>query len=223
MRRKADEGAIFSDSGLFLIFSVETIAVFDLNQTLYSKPSKDEFFKFVCFKKPHTLWNSLQIAWWYFLKNRGLIGETRFKENFFNYLDGIHPDKVAEYARDFWRMEFPKHFNADVLAEVERLKREGIKCCICSGAMAVYMNPLKEFLPMDRYISTKTVYKGGTYKIVGESCDDTYKLVLIREVYGDDVRILEAYSDQAEPMLDAAEKPFMVENGKIRPYVKKES
>lgn len=199
---------------------METIAVFDLNQTLYSKPSKDEFFKFVCFRKSHKLWNAIQISWWYFLKRRGLINETTFKENFFNYLDGIHPDKVAEYARDFWQMEFPKHFNADVLAEVERLKSEGVKCVICSGAMAVYMNPLKEFLPMDRYISTKTVYKGGTYKIVGKACNDTHKLTMLREVYGDDVRIVEAYSDEPEPMLDVAEKAFMVEDGVIRPHVK---
>lgn len=200
---------------------METIAVFDLNQTLYSRPSKDEFFKFVCFKKPHKRWVAVQIAWWYFLKGRGIIGDTRFKENFFNYLDGIHPDKVAEYARDFWRMEYPKHFNADVLAQVERLKSEGVKCVICSGAMAVYMNPLKEFLPMDRYISTKTVYKGGTYKIVGESCDEENKLAMIREVYGDDVRIVEAYSDEEEPMLDVAEKAFLVKDGVISPYQKK--
>lgn len=199
---------------------METIAVFDLNETLYSKPSKDEFFKFVCFRKSHKIWNAIQIFWWYFLKNNGLISETTFKENFFNYLDGIHPDKVAEYARDFWRMEFPKHFNASVLAEVERLKSYGIKCCICSGAMAVYMNPLKEFLPMDRYISTKTVYKGGTYKIVGRSCDDEHKLTMIREVYGNDVRILEAYSDQAEPIMNEAEQAFLVKNGNIVPYRK---
>ena len=199
---------------------METIAVFDLNQTLYSKPSKDEFFKFVCFKKPHKLWNAVQIAWWYFLKGHGFIGDTKFKENFFNYLDGIHPDKVAEYARDFWRMEYPKHFNADVLTQVERLKGEGVKCVICSGAMAVYMNSLKEFLPMDRYISTKTVWRKGKYHIVGESCDDAEKLNMIREVYGDDVRIVEAYSDEPEPLLDAAEKGFMVEDGVIRPYQK---
>ena len=43
---------------------------------------------------------------------------------------------------------------------------------------------------------------------------------MIREVYGDDVRILEAYSDEPEPILDVAEKAFMVDDGKIRPYKK---
>jgi phosphoserine phosphatase len=199
---------------------METIAVFDLNETLYSKASKDEFFKFICFKKPHKLSNAVQIFWWYFLKNNGLASETQFKENFFNYLDGIHPDKVAEYARDFWSIEYPKHFNQAVLDQVTRLQAEGIKCCICSGAMSVYMSPLREFLPMDRYIATKTVYKGGTYKIVGESCNDVHKLTMLREVYGPDVRILEAYSDQDEPMLQVAERAFMVKDGVITPFVK---
>lgn len=73
---------------------------------------------------------------------------------------------------------------------------------------------------MDKYISTKTVYKNGTYKVVGESCDDAYKLVMIREVFGADVRIVEAYSDEEEPMMDVAEKAFLVKDGKIQPYRK---
>lgn len=196
---------------------MEKIAVFDLNQTLYLKSSKDEFFKYICFRETRKLADAAQILWWYFLKKIKALSDTQFKENFFNYLDGIHPDKVQEYAREFWMLEYPKHFNKDVLAQVERLQAEGIKCCIASGALAVYMRPLSEFLPMDRYIASKTVYKGGTYKIVGKSCDGAHKLTMIQEVYGEDVQILEAYSDEAEPVLDAAEKAFLVTDGVIQP------
>ncbi len=199
---------------------MESVAVFDLNETLYSKPSKDEFFKYICFRRNHKLAHAAQIFWWYFLKKLSVLTDTQFKENFFNYLDGLHPDTVQEYAREFWSVEYPKHFNPAVLREVKRLQDSGVKCCICSGALAVYMAPLKEFLPMDCYIASKTVYKGGTYKIVGKSCDGAHKLTMLREAYGADVRIVEAYSDQAEPMLDAAERAFLVKDGIPEPYRK---
>lgn len=201
-------------------FFMKKIAVFDLNQTLYLKSSKDEFFKYICFRKTRKLADAAQMLWWYFLKKMKALSDTQFKENFFNYLDSIHPDKVQEYAHEFWSIEFPKHFNGDVLAQVARLQAEGVKCCIASGALAVYMRPLAKFLPMDSYIASKTVYKGGTYKIVGKSCDGAHKLTMVKEVYGDDVQIIEAYSDEAEPVLDAAEKAFQVVDGMIRPYHK---
>jgi phosphoserine phosphatase len=201
---------------------MESVAVFDLNQTLYQKSSKDEFFKYICFRRNQKLAHAAQMFCWYLLKNLNVLSETTFKENFFNYLNGLHPDKVQEYAREFWSVEFPKHFNKEVLREVERLQAAGIKCCICSGALAVYMSPLKEFLPMDRYIASKTVYRGGTYKIVGKSCGGAHKLTMLREVYGNDVRIVEAYSDQEEPLLDAAEKAFLIQDGVITPYLKAE-
>ncbi len=220
-RQKRDKGGRAA-TGLILVSCpfMETIAVFDLNKTLYRKSSKDEFFKFICFRRNYKLAQAAQLFGWYALKKLHLLSQTTFKENFFNYLDGLHPDTVQEYAREFWSIEFPKYFNEDVLRELHRLQDAGVKCCICSGALAVYMSPLKEFLPMDRYIATKTVYRGGTYNIVGKSCGGEEKLVMLREVYGNDVRIIEAYSDEAEPLLDAAEKAFFIQDGVITPYTK---
>lgn len=199
---------------------MKKIAVFDLNKTLYTKSSKDEFFKFICFRKTQKLAHAAQILWWYLLKKLGTLSDTQFKENFFNYLDGLHPNQVQEYAREFWSIEFPKHFNPDVLAQVKRLQTEGVRCCIASGALAVYMRPLSEFLSMDQYIASKTVYKGGTYKIVGKSCDGPHKLQMIQDVYGAEVQIIEAYSDEAEEVLQVADKPFLLVDGVITPFQK---
>ena len=198
------------------------IAVFDINGTLYNKKSKEEFFKYICYRKNYKLFSLYHLILFKLLAKVRLINQTEFKENFFNYLDGLPPDKVDRYAREYWSVEFPYYFNDNLLKRVEELRKDGVKIVFASGGLDVYMNPLLEFLKADESFFTQVRYTNQTYKVVGEACKGVEKIRCIEEHFGKDAfRVVEAYSDDPEPVLDMAEQAYLVKkDGKIVPYQK---
>lgn len=92
-------------------------------------------------------------------------------------------------------------------------------CIWCTGR--IYATSLPIFGDGQIHCQQDGVHKGGTYKIVGKSCDGAHNLTMLHEVYGPDVQIVEAYSDKAEPMLDAAEKAYRMREGVIIRHQKK--
>ena len=196
------------------------IAVFDINGTLYQKSSKEKFFKYVCFRKDYKLFDIFNLVLFKLLGKARLIDQTQFKENFFNYLDDIPPETVDRYAREFWGVEFPRYFSKRLLQRVEELKSEGIQIFCISGALEVYLKPLFEYLEVDAYYGTEAVYKNGTYLLKGKACKDEVKVQRLDKHFGDQPYcIVEAYSDEAEMILDKAEKGYLVDpDGTIEPY-----
>jgi phosphoserine phosphatase len=200
------------------------IAVFDLNQTAYTKSSKDEFFKFVCYKRNYKLLNIFQIGLFYGLQKLRLLNQTRFKENFFNYLDGLPPETVGEFARQFWSIEWPEQFNKQLLARIQELQQEGVKICFSTGGFDVYIAPLFEhFFKVDVWMATQTRYTGNTYKIKGKALKGEEKTRRLDEHFGKGAyTIVEAYSDAEEDFFEKAEQAFLMKNGKPVPYAKKQ-
>nr|WKN39610.1 HAD family hydrolase [Tunicatimonas sp. TK19036] len=198
------------------------IAVFDINGTLYNKKSKEEFFKYICYRKNYKLFSLYHLVLFKLLGKLRLINQTEFKENFFNYLDGLPPDKVDRYAREYWSVEYPYYFNDKLLKRVEELRQDGVKIVFASGGLDVYMKPLLEFFEADASFFTQVRYTNKTYKVVGEACKGKEKIRAIQEYFGDEsFTVVEAYSDDPEAVLDMAQKPYLVkEDGQIVPYEK---
>lgn len=195
------------------------VAVYDLNKTLYLKSSKEEFFKYVCFKKGYKLLNLVQLAGLKILGNMKLIDITTFKENFFDYLDHLPPEKVAKYAREYWQIEFPQYFHQDLLQEIKELREQGVKVYIISGGLEVYVKPLGEFLKVDAMLGTRTCYENEDYKVDGEACKDEEKYRRLKEdLVGQEFRLIKAYSDEEEHILDQAEEAYLVEDGEVKSY-----
>lgn len=195
------------------------VLVFDLNQTFYNKSSKDEFFKFVCAKKPHKLGYYLQMVWYKLLLKLNQIRQTEFKENFFNYLDHLPPEKVTEYAKEFWQQEFPKNFNAKLKKRFTEARKKGDLVFCATGGLELYVKPLFDLFPIDGLVGTKVTYNGKTYLVEGKACKREEKLNRIVQFFkGKPYTITEAYSDSKEDILDEAEKAFLLKNGKLEPY-----
>ncbi len=95
--------------------NLQNVAVFDLNQTVYLKSSKEEFFKFVCRKRKEKAFHLFGMGLYTLGKALGLISKTTFKENFFHYLDHIPPETLDAYAREYWAGEWPQQFNTELL------------------------------------------------------------------------------------------------------------
>ena len=74
--------------------SSSKIAVFDINGTLYNKKSKEEFFRFICFRDSYKLLDIYHLLLFKLLGALRVVNYTQFKENFFNYLDHLPPENA---------------------------------------------------------------------------------------------------------------------------------
>ncbi|WP_242928625.1 HAD-IB family phosphatase [Pontibacter vulgaris] len=195
------------------------VIVFDLNQTFYNKSSKDEFFKFICTKRPKRVRFFLEMMYYKLLHKMNQIRKTEFKENFFNYLDNLPPEKVEAYAAEFWQKEFPVNFNQELKSHFDKMKREGVQLFCATGGLEVYVKPLFKLYEIDGLAGTQTKYNGTTYLVEGKACKDEEKLKRLESHYKNQpFELIEAYSDSKEPILDEAEKAFLVKDGEIKPY-----
>ena len=195
------------------------VVVFDLNGTFYNKSSKDEFYKFLCTKKPHRIGYYGQMLYYKLLLKLHKIKKTEFKENFFNYLDHLSPEQVEKYATEFWDQEYPDHFNKELQQKFDKLKKEGVQLFCATGGLELYVKPLFEKYKIDGLFGTVVAYKNGTYKVVGQACKDKEKLKrLDKHFKGRPYKLIEAYSDSKEDILDSADKGFLLKDGEIIPY-----
>ena len=195
------------------------VAVFDLNGTLYNETSKDEFYKFILKKKPQKIGAIVGMTYYQVLAKLHQVGQTEFKENFFNYLDDIPPQQVTAYAEEYWQQEYPKHFNQEIMDRLAALKQEGVELFCATGGLELYVAPLFKLYPVDGFAGTRVRYDGHTYLVEGDACKADEKLRRIAQHYGDrPFRIVEAYSDSKEDILDKADKAFLVKDEKLIPY-----
>lgn len=200
------------------------VVVFDLNGTFYNKSSKEEFYKFILRKNPNRLKYFWEMSYYYLQLKVHHIKQTEFKENFFNYLDDLPPGKVEEYAREFWEKEFPKEFNGELLNKFSDFKKKGIPVICATGGFELYVKPLFNIYKISGLVGTRVKYTAETYEVIGKACKDEEKLKRLGELLeGKPYRIIEAYSDSEEEILDRAEKAYLVEGGKLKPYEGKES
>lgn len=199
---------------------VHRVAVFDINGTLYHKSSKEEFFKYVCFKNGYKLLDIYHVIVYKLLGKAHMINQTKFKENFFNYLNDLLPETVQRYAREYWSIEYPQYFNQTLLDRVKELKEENVKIICITGGLDVYIEPLFKDFEVDAFYCTNTVYRDRTYLVDGVACKGKEKLErLCKHFNGEPYRIVEAYSDDPEPILEEAEKAFIITpEGKVEPF-----
>ncbi len=195
------------------------VLVFDLNGTFYNKSSKTEFYKFILKKRPKRIKYLGQMLYFQLLSTLNIINKTDFKENFFRYLNDFPPYKVEELAREYWAREYPKNFNNNLISRFDAAKRQGFKIICITGGIELYVKPLFDLYPIDLLIATKANYENGKYVIDGLACKNEEKVDRLNEHFnGEPFKLIEAYSDSKEEILDLAENPFLIKNGKITSY-----
>ena len=195
------------------------IVVFDLNGTFYNKSSKDEFYKFICSKRPNRLKYIIEMGYYKLLLKVNQIRQTEFKENFFNYLDDFPPATVENYAREFWEREYPQNFNQQLQKRFTELKAKDALVFCATGGLELYVKPLFDIYKIDGFAGTRVNYDGHTYLVQGEACKGEEKIKRLEEFLGGKpYRIIEAYSDSKEEILDQAEKAYLIKDGEITLY-----
>lgn len=198
---------------------VVKVVVFDLNGTFYNKSSKEEFYKFILKQRPNRFKYVFEMSYYYLQMKLNRIRQTEFKENFFNYLDGLPPSKVEAYAKDFWAREFPEEFNKELKKIFDDVKQSDTLLICATGGFELYVKPLFDIYEIDGLVGTKVEYDGQTYKVIGEACKDEEKIIRIEQLLnGKPYRIVEAYSDSKEAILDKADRAFYIKDKAILPY-----
>ena len=196
------------------------IAVFDLNQTVYNKSSKEEFFRFICKKRKYKALHLFGMGVYTLGKELGLINKTTFKENFFHYLDHLPPQTLEAYAYEYWNEAWPHHFNQELLLRIKTLQEQGTGIYFITGTLDCYVQPLFErILKPDAWLATRTQFINGRYKVIGRACKDEEKIRRLNQlIHPRPYQIVEAYSDKKEAILGAAKNAFIVEDGAIHPF-----
>lgn len=194
---------------------MQEIVVYDLNQTLYKKSSKDEFFKFICYKKGYKLVHLFQIGLLTVAGKMRMMSKTYFKENFYDYLNKIPPEKVQKYAKQFWNVEFPEYFREEMVADIIEKDKAGIKVYLVTGGFEIYIKYLEELLPI-KVIGTLTKYENEEYQVIGKACNDAEKVRRLDAELKEGYKILEAYSDDDEEILYKAEKGYLLKDGELK-------
>ncbi len=157
---------------------------------------------------------------YYYLKLKiNKIRQTEFKENFFHYLDGLPPKKVEEYAKEFWAGEFPEEFNKDLRKIFDEVKKSGTLLICATGGFELYVEPLFDIYKIDGLVGTRVEYDGKTYKVKGEACKGEEKIRRIEHLLkGRPYKMVEAYSDSKEIILEKAQRAFLIKDKTIQPY-----
>ena len=192
------------------------IIIYDLNNTLYLKSSKSEFYKFILKRKSWRIIFAPQLLFVYLLKNIGLMRLNTYKENFFGYLNHLTPVEVKAFAQDFWKREFDEKFNQQMLRDIKKYRKQGIKVYIITGALELYTEVLLNFIKMDGLLGTRSTYKNNKHKVIGKACKKEEKIRRLDEAMGNQPYILlRAFSDADEPILYEAREGYYVKDGQL--------
>lgn len=85
------------------------------------------------------------------------------KESSLSFIKGHTVEEMDELARGFFRDIQQKAFFQEGIAEIWRLRQQGMRIVVVSASSDVYMRVLPEFLPIDAVISTICVTEDGAY------------------------------------------------------------
>ncbi|MUP45063.1 haloacid dehalogenase-like hydrolase [Gramella sp. BOM4] len=193
---------------------MKRILVYDLNKTLYRKSSKNEFFKFLCSRRPKICFSIFGMLYSGLVYSLDLKNKTWFKDRFYRYLNGLKPKEVQKLAKQYWKREFPEQFRTEFLDEIKSSVQNGIEVYVVTGAYEIYVKYLETILPVN-VIGTRAEYRDGKYHIIGKACNDEEKVRRLEEHIRQDFVILKSYSDDDEAILYEAEEGYFLQGDSL--------
>lgn len=186
------------------------IKIYDFDDTIYSGDSSVDFFLFTLRKCPLSILKiipKLILAFFlYFLKR---IEKKKLKESFFSFVGSI-PD-MEQHIKNFWE-EMYKKMNRWYLE-----KEDHSRDVIISASPEFLLEIPARRVGVDQLIASKVDIKTG--KFLSENCYGQEKVRRLFDIYPD-CTILECYSDSYsdKPLLDIAQKSYLVNKNEIRFY-----
>jgi HAD superfamily hydrolase (TIGR01490 family) len=198
-------------------------AFFDLDHTLLPFDTQALFCNFVLRREP---WRRVWLLWFLPcvpLAALGLLGLRTMKRLFLGYLVGMRRERLAELVEEFLETDFAAALHPELLAEVERHRREGRVLVLNSASPDFYLTGIAARLGFDEVFGTRVPLPGRLPLlpvIEGPNNKHGEKIVAMRAVglVPEEPPVLAdswSYSDSSAdlPLLELAEHAVMVHPG----------
>lgn len=194
----------------------ESIAVFDLDDTLLKKNCSKYFFFFLLKKKYYSKW-SLLFYFLYYFRFRFISHslEDLHKSVFKKFLKGKKLDILEEEAKEFWGIYFTPLIRGSVLERLLQAKNHGAMTLILSSSPEFLIKPLAEKLEV-------CLFRGSGYNVDEKNClvgigsiiHGPTKAIYVQELKKRfQLKTISAYSDDISdlPLLNVACHPICVQ------------
>lgn len=129
-------------------------AFFDLDGTILRPDTQSLFAKHVLRTHPWRALLLLPFVCALPLMLLKVLGSHEMKRLFLAYLCGLRPSHIDELARDFAENAFPAHCYPELLAEIERHRREGRTLILNTASPNFYAHHIARVLKFDHCVAT---------------------------------------------------------------------
>ena len=186
------------------------VIAYDFDGTIYDGDSSIDFYIFAFLRRPYiiVLW-PIQIffALLYILK---IIDKTNMKEVLFIYLRFI--GNKEKLLTKFWNKNYSK------IKDWYLIKNHKMDVIISASPEFLLKIPCKKIGVKDLIASEVDINTG---KFLSKNCHGNEKVKRIKNKYKN-IHVLEMYTDSKvdKPMIDFADKGFMVKKNTVEPYYK---
>ena len=193
-------------------------ALFDFDGTLCPGDSIVPFLRY-CVREgaaPAGQW--LRAVRGYLRQRRDPSQTVRAKEETLSFIAGRGTGEMDALARHFLEQAILPRIDETVMAELEDLRRDGVRIVILSASPDIYMRLLPEYLPVDQVIATRCETADGRYTgKIGANCKGEEKVARWRQANAENgYEVCRAYGDSPSdlPMLRLAAEPVWVNAGR---------
>jgi len=163
----------------------------------------------------------LRSAHWIVAWKLGIVTNSQAKERLFRRMFGGMPlgrfDRLCEEYAGCLRP------NEAVVAEIERLRRQGVETVVVSASVRNWIEPYAELLSIDHVVATEVEVSAETGCLTGNfsspNCFGNEKVNRIKALFDIDDREIWAFSDSMSdmPLFSLSSHPCIVRHGKIYP------
>lgn len=186
------------------------VKVYDFDSTIYKGDSSVDFFLFTFKRYPLSIIRILpQLVLAFILYFCRKMPKKKLKETFFSFLQYIAD--VEGHIEEFWKINYKK------MEEWYLQVEDHSKDVIISASPEFLLQIPARRVGVDQLIASKVDIKTG--KFLSENCYGQEKVRRLFDIYPD-CTILECYSDSYsdKPLLDIAQKSYLVNKNEIRFY-----
>lgn len=135
---------------------VSRIAVFDLDGTITRKDTYVDFLVFCLMKRPSRLLRGGALVVYLIAYKAGLRSNHWLKAKYLGTVaGGLGGEKLDKISTEFCARTVRRNFKPEAIAELKRLKEQGITLVLATASFDFYVNKLFTALDMDYLLCTK--------------------------------------------------------------------
>lgn len=195
---------------------LKPIVVFDFDGTIYRGDCTVGLFRFTVKRYPKKLWLIPGTILYMLLWKLRLISTQIFKQHFLRFLNNLTLDQVHDLVSSFWAIH-KDNLNQQVVDQLLTHQKEGSEVVVVTASPEWFVSEFVKNRFSVSCIGTRLENRNSTVVIVGTNCKGKEKINRLKAIYGDQLIIEYAYSDNASDqfLFDIAQHAYRVTGQKL--------